>query len=116
MLRSIYERILGALRTNRRRPAPQPLRRRRLALESLESRKLLTVTTMTYGAISDGSFESPALSVSGYQLTPSSCPWQWSGLAGVSANNSGFTSGDPKAPGGTQVAFIKDNASKSQIV
>ena len=66
MLRSIYQRILDAFRTNsrRRRRAPgavRCVRPRRLAVESLESRKLLTVTTLTFNSISDGSFEAPAL-------------------------------------------------------
>ena len=63
MLRSIYQRISGAFRTNRRRKARAApgLRSRRLAMESLESRKLMTATTLTFNSISDGSFEAPAL-------------------------------------------------------
>ena len=34
----------------------------------------------------------------------------------MSSNDSGFTSGNPNAPNGTQVAFIKNNASISQTV
>ena len=34
----------------------------------------------------------------------------------MSANDSGFTVGNPNAPNGTQVAFLKDNASMSQTV
>jgi len=71
---------------------------------------------MTYGSISDGSFEAPAMSICGYEAGPTNCPWLWSGTAGVSANNSGFTRGNPPAPSGTQVAFIKNNASMSQLV
>ena len=37
-------------------------------MESLESRKLLTVTTLTVNSISDGSFEAPALRQSGRQM------------------------------------------------
>ncbi len=128
MLRSIYQRILGAFRTNSRRKAPPRSRysgSRRLAVESLESRKLLTVTTLTLGSVSDGSFEAPALPANAYQvLSPSagpaasmySSPWQFSGISGVSANGSAFTTGDPKAPGGNQVAFLQNNASISQTV
>ena len=118
MLRSIYQRILGAFRTNRRGKTPPhayPLLRR-LAMESLESRKLLTVTTLTLNSISDGSFEAPALAAEAYQIAPSSSPWQFSGIAGVSTNASGFTTGNPNAPSGTQVAFLKDTASISQTV
>ena len=41
---------------------------RRLTMESLESRKLLTVATLTYNSISDGSFEAPTLHDATYQL------------------------------------------------
>ena len=50
---------------------------RQLAIESLEGRRLLTAATLTYGAVSDGNFASPALSVGAYQFTPWSCPWQF---------------------------------------
>ncbi len=124
MLRSIFQRILGAFKTNSRRKAPRRTRgsqypgwgSRRLAVESLESRQLLTVTTLTFGSISDGSFEAPALPTSAYTVAPQSSPWKFSGIAGVSNNNSPFTQGNPNAPSGTQVAFIQDNASISQTV
>ncbi|MGO9109701.1 MAG: DUF642 domain-containing protein [Thermoguttaceae bacterium] len=85
-------------------------------MESLECRKLMTVTTLTVNSISDGSFEAPALTANNYQVAPASSPWVFSGISGVSRNNSAFTTGDPKAPEGAQVAFIQDNASVSQIV
>lgn len=124
MLRSIYEKILGALRGGPRRKTPRRARPRRLAMESLESRKLLTTTTLTYNSISDGSFETPALPALYYQyLNPFSAgastvssPWSFTGDAGISANGSGLTSGNPNAPNGKQVAFIQGNASISQEV
>ena len=128
MLRSIYEKILGALRTNHRRKPPRRAggarcsggtrysRSRRLVMESLENRTLLTVTLLTSGSISDGDFAAPALSAHNYQVAPQSSPWQFSGIAGVSANGSAFTSGNPNSPQGAQVAFIQDNASISQTV
>jgi len=119
MLRSIYEKLRGALRTNNRRKAPRSARHsgsRRLAIESLESRKLLTTTTLTYNSVADGSFEAPTLFPLTYQTAPGNCPWQFSGIAGVSANNSAFTVGNPNAPSGTQVAFIKNTGSMSQPV
>ena len=123
MLQSIYERIRGAFGTKRRRKAPRRTRwgtqypgSRRLALESLESRNLLSVTTLTLNSISDGSFAAPALAAGAYVLAPTSTPWQFSGSAGVSSNGSGFTVGNPNAPSGTQVAYVKDNASMSQTV
>ena len=125
MLRSMYERIMGALTTNRRHKAPRCARRgtpypgsgsRRLALENLESRRLLTVTTLTLNSISDGNFAAPALAANAYQIAPASSPWTFSGDTGVSANGSAFTQGNPNAPNGTQVAFLKNNASMSQSV
>ena len=68
MLRSIYQRILGAFGANRRRKPPRRARPRRLAMESLESRKLLTAATLTSNSISDGSFEAPALAANAYQV------------------------------------------------
>jgi hypothetical protein len=117
MFRSICQRILGAFKTNGRRKAPRRVYPRRLSVESLESRKLLTVTTLTLNSISDGNFAAPTLAKDAYQVAPNlSSPWQFSGDAGISADNSGFTNGNPNAPKGTQVAFIKDNASISQTV
>jgi len=119
MSRSIYQRIWGAFQTNRRRKARCRTRSsgsRRLAMESLESRKLMTATTLTLNSISDASFAAPALVAKSYQIAPASCPWQFSGIAGVSANNSAFTLGNPNAPDGTQVAFLKDTGSMIQTV
>ena len=125
MLRSIYEKLFGAFRTKSRRKPPHHTRPRRLALESLEGRKLLTVTSLTMNSISDGSFEAPALPVNAYQVlsplgNPTAAnyrsPWTFTGISGVTANGSGFTTGDPPAPSGAQVAFLQNNASISQSV
>ena len=125
MLRSIYQRLLGVFTTKSRRKTPRGARSRRLGIESLESRKLLTVTTLTYNSISDGSFEAPALPAKAYQVmswlgnpaaTSFTSPWQFTGIAGVSANNSAFTTGNPPAPSGNQVAFIQNLGSMSQSV
>ncbi len=67
-------------------------------------------------AISEGSFEQPALAAGAYAVAPSGSSWQFFGDAGVSRNNSAFTTGNPNAPAGNQVAFIKNNASISQSV
>ena len=74
------------------------------------------VTISAGCAISDGSFEEPALAAKAYQIDPSGPSWQFSGIAGVSANASAFTFGNPIAPDGDQVAFIKDTGSMSQSV
>ena len=49
-------------------------------------------------------------------VAPNGSPWQFSGKAGVSSNGSAFTGGNPNAPDGTQVAFIKNTGSMSQSV
>ena len=85
-------------------------------MEGLESRQLLTVTPLTLNSISDGSFAAPTLAADTYQIKPASSPWQFSGDSGVSANGSAFTIGNPNAPTGAQVAFLKDNATISQTV
>jgi hypothetical protein len=47
---------------------------------------------------------------------PTGSPWSFSGTAGVSGNGSGFTSGNPNAPQGSQVAFVQNSGSISQWV
>jgi len=42
-----------------------------------------------------------------FAYAPAIAGWTFSGSAGTSGNNSGFTSGNPSAPDGTQVAFIQ---------
>jgi hypothetical protein len=66
--------------------------------------------------ISDGSFETPGLSAGTYQCAPNGSPWQFGGCAGVSSYGSAFTSGNPMAPDGTQVAYIQRGGSMSQSV
>ncbi len=54
-------------------------------------------------AISEGSFEQPALAAGAYAVDPGGSSWQFFGDAGVSSNNSAFTTGNPSAgrqPGG----------------
>src|SRR5262249_34680220 len=53
----------------------------------------------------------------GYEYSPTGTPWTFSaGGAGVSGNGSGFTSGNPNAPQGTQVAFLQGTGSLSQSI
>ena len=51
-----------------------------------------------------------------YRFNPTGSAWTFNGLAGVSANNSTFTSGNPNAPEGSQVGFIQNQGSISQTV
>ncbi len=115
MLRSIYQRISSALKLNRGAKTPHRARPRRLTIESLECRKLLTAT-LTLNSISDGSFEAPTLAANSYTIAPLGSPWQFTGDTGISGNSSGFTTGNPNAPNGTQVAFLKNNGTISQSV
>ncbi len=139
MLRSIYQRLLAAFTTKKHRKATRRVHVRRLGVESLESRQLLSIATLTTNAISDGGFEAPVLQSQAYQMgSPgqagasntvwtfgnnvpyqvpvSTSPWTFTGTAGISSNGSGFTYGDPSAPQGSQVGFIKDGGAISQTV
>ena len=73
----------------------------------------LVSLTAAEDEIIDGGFESPVLAANSYQAAPSGTPWQFSGLAGMSANGSGVTSGNPNAPDGAQVGFIMNEGSIS---
>ena len=65
---------------------------------------------------SDSGFEAPALPAGGVQYNPVGTPWTFSGSAGVTANASAFTGGNPGAPEGSQVAFIQGFGAISQSV
>lgn len=74
-----------------------------------------TVTVPTAG------FEAPALANGAYQYRPAtvagSQEWTFAGNAGVAANGSAFTSANPAAPEGRQVAFIqRDSGLMSQTL
>lgn len=62
----------------------------------------------------DGTFETP--STSSYIYNPSGSDWDFNGSSGVSTNGSGFTSGNPDAPQGTQVAFLQKKGQISQYI
>lgn len=62
-----------------------------------------------------GDFESP--SVATFQYNPGGSTWSYlSGGAGLSKNGSGFTSGNPGAPNGAQVAFLQGGGAISQSI
>jgi hypothetical protein len=65
---------------------------------------------------SDASFASPVMPTGGFQYNPPDCPWIFAGSAGLAANGSAFTSGNPAAPDGNQIAFIQGQGSFSQNV
>jgi hypothetical protein len=67
--------------------------------------------------LNDPGFEVPYVGVGAwtdFQYQPSASPWKFTGAAGVAGNGSGFTSGNPNAPDGTQVAFIQETGTISQ--
>jgi uncharacterized repeat protein (TIGR01451 family) len=68
--------------------------------------------------LQDPGFETPSVGsgASAYGYDPTSSPWAWVGQAGVSGNGSGFTSGNPNAPQGSQVAFLQNTGSFSQAL
>ncbi len=68
--------------------------------------------------VADGGFETPSVGsgVNAYQYDPTGSPWTFTGHAGISANASGFTSGNPSTPEGVQVAFLQNTGSASQSI
>ncbi len=69
--------------------------------------------TQTLG---DAGFEAPSIGTRQFQYDPSGTIWTYTAAAGVSANGSGFTSANPAAPQGTQVAFLQRAGSFSQSI
>ena len=68
----------------------------------------------------DAGFELPSAGPAGawgsYVYNPTGTAWSFTGLAGVSANGSGFTEGNPPAPEGAQVGVLQQTGSFSQSV
>jgi uncharacterized repeat protein (TIGR01451 family) len=62
------------------------------------------------GSLPDAGFESLTVGAGNFQYAPTGSSWTFSGGAGVSGNNSGFTNGNPAAPEGNQVAFLQAGA------
>jgi hypothetical protein len=67
-------------------------------------------------ALNDAGFEQVDVGAGGFQYGPAGSPWSFSGGAGISADGSGFTAGNPASPEGAQVAFLQDHGSFSQAV
>jgi hypothetical protein len=57
--------------------------------------------------VADGGFETPSLGKGGYQYSPTGSSWTFSNGSGIATNGSAFTSKNPNAPQGTQVAFLQ---------
>ena len=61
-----------------------------------------------------GDFESPAVAT--FQYNPGGSTWTYNAGAGLSKNGSGFTSGNPGAPNGAQVAFLQGGGAVTQSI
>jgi hypothetical protein len=66
--------------------------------------------------VADPSFEQVAVGAGNYRYDPAGSPWTFTGSAGITGNDSGFTAGNPAAPEGVQVAFLQRKGSMSQAV
>jgi hypothetical protein len=66
----------------------------------------------------DPNFTSPSVGfgTSAIYGDPPNSPWSFTGSAGLAGNGSAFTSGNPPAPSGTQVAFIQEQGRISQTI
>jgi len=75
-----------------------------------------TGAVLTVSVLQNFGFETPGLG-GGYQYNPAGAAWTFLSSSGISGNGSGFTSGNPNAPEGVQVAFLQGAGSSiSQTV
>ena len=74
-------------------------------IDTLESRRMLTAAPL----VTDGSFETPALSAGSLSYAPKGSPWTFSATgSGIAADGSPF--GNSKSPQGKQAAFVQNAA------
>ena len=76
----------------------------------------VAVALASPSSIGDPGFEQPVVGSGNFQLDPPGSPWGFTGSAGISGNDSGFTSGNPPAPQGAQVAVLQGTGSFTQNV
>jgi hypothetical protein len=76
----------------------------------------VAVTPASPPSVGDPGFGQPAVATGTFEYDPTGSPWVFTGGSGISGNNSGFTSGNPLAPQGTQVAFLQATGSFTQTV
>ena len=67
-------------------------------------------------AVGDGDFQQVVLAPRAYQIAPSGTPWEFTGMLGSAPTTAASPAGNPNAPVGSQVAFIKDNGTMSESV
>jgi hypothetical protein len=74
------------------------------------------LTAHSDSGLANAGFESPALGGT-YQYAPAGAGWTFSAGAGVTGNNTAFTSANPAAPEGAQVLFLQlANSAATQAV
>ena len=73
----------------------------------------VAISQVTTGATDPG-FEQLPLGPNGFSYDPAGPAWSFAGNAGVAGNGGAFTSGNPAAPEGSQVAFLQNTGSVSQ--
>ena len=78
----------------------------------------VSIDNVSPTGFTDPSFENPSVGTGplAYQYRPTGSAWSFSGSAGLAGNGSDFTSGNPNAPQGSQVAFLQKTGSISQAV
>jgi RHS repeat-associated protein len=69
-------------------------------------------TTNSNVTVPNSGFETPVIGAGSFQYGPTGGTWSFVG-GGISGNGSGFTSGNPAAPEGVQVAFLQGGATSS---
>ena len=76
----------------------------------------LTLTSSV--SLPDANFQSPSVGVGyyDYRYNPTESSWTFTGGSGLAGNASAFTSGNPSAPSGTQVAFLEATGQISQTL
>ena len=72
--------------------------------------------TVSQATVLDKGFEQLNVGVGNFKYAPTGSPWAFSSGAGISGNSSGFTSWNPAAPEGGQVAFLQATGSMSQTI
>jgi hypothetical protein len=76
----------------------------------------LAVVQTSVPTVGDSGFEALPVGYGNFKYDPTGSAWTFSGGAGVSGNNSAFTSGNPAAPQGSQVGLVQDTGSITQSV
>src|SRR5262249_43428925 len=65
-------------------------------------------------SVADTGFETPVVADGDFLPAPADSPWTFLGSAGLAADGSGFTSGNPPAPQGNQVAYVQNPGTVQQ--